>query len=160
MPELPLRVRLRKAFLWTLAIAVVFCCAWSARANAASGADGQALSQLGAEPVPSGGEMGFMGPMPQGAGMQPMPQGGGMQGGPMPQGGGMQPPPGGGMQGGPMPQGGGMPPGPPPNMSSASYVSGPSAITVGGVMTLAVNALILCCGLAFALWYHRGIKSF
>ena len=70
-----------------------------------------------------------------------------------------QPPmqPGAGMQ-----QAGGMPPppGPPPDMSSSSYSYGSSEITIGGIIALVLNAVILCGGVAFALLYHRGRKCF
>lgn len=125
---------LRVGFLWALTFAVILCTGFvlPVRASGTYGGVAQASETVGEE-------------TPSRDAAQAPPNNA------------MQGPPGAGM--GMPPNGPGGPPPMPPGMSS-SYSYGPSEVTLEEFLTLTANVILLACGIAFALRYHRGRKSF
>ena len=140
-------VCLRSFLLWGLILTIVFSAFCSVRVEAAMQFD-QSANEIDSRHLDDvQQDNGVTSPSPIG-----IQQGNGA----------MPPPPGAIQQGnGAMPPFDGVqPPGPPPDNFSSSLKIGPSPITAGKAVILALNVVVLCGGLVFSQWYHRRRKRF
>ena len=154
-------VCLRSFLLWGLILTIVFSTFCSVRVEAAMQSD-QSANEIDTRHLDDvQPDNGVTSPSPigiqQGNGAMPLPPGAMQQGN-----GAMPPPPGAIQQGnGAMPPFDGVqPPGPPPDNFSSSLKIGPSPITAGKAVILALNVVVLCGGLVFSQCYHRRRKRF
>ena len=140
-------VCLRSFLLWGLILTIVFSTFCSVRVEAAMQSD-QSANEIDTRHLDDvQPDNGVTSPSPIG-----IQQGNGA----------MPPPPGAIQQGnGAMPPFDGVqPPGPPPDNFSSSLKIGPSPITAGKAVILALNVVVLCGGLVFSQCYHRRRKRF